>query len=430
MSEYAVKINDVVKVYRLYDKPVDRLKEALNPFRKSYHKDFYALRKISFDIKKGETIGIIGKNGSGKSTLLKILTGVLTPTSGTFEINGKISALLELGAGFNPQYTGIENIYLNGTVMGYTRAEMDKKVDNIVQFADIGDFIHQPVRNYSSGMFARLAFAVAINVDPDILIVDEALSVGDIYFQSKCYKKFDDFKKAGKTILFVSHDLNSVIKYCDETVLINDGNFVAKGPSNEIVDMYKKILANQPLTQPKGAVSQKVEDSTGYVDETAQKDKVKWKSKLPMNPNVLKYGNGGAEIIDFAVQNDMGKITNGIEKGTNFSIVMKVRFAENIVDPIFAFTIKDRKGTEVTGTNTSYERVNVPIGKRGKTVTVRFDQVMHLNGGQYLLSLGCTKFGDDGLIVFDRLYDVCCIDVISAKDTIGFFDMDSAISIT
>lgn len=426
MSEYAVKINDIVKVYRLYDKPVDRLKEALNPTRKSYHKDFYALRNISFDIRRGETIGIIGKNGSGKSTLLKILTGVLTPTSGAFEINGRISALLELGAGFNPQYTGIENIYLNGTVMGYTRAEIDTKVDNIVQFADIGDFINQPVRNYSSGMFARLAFAVAINVDPDILIVDEALSVGDIYFQSKCYKKFDDFKKAGKTILFVSHDLNSIIKYCDETVLINDGNYIAKGPSNEIVDIYKKILANQPLTtqEKSGASSEK------YVDETAKKNKVEWRSRLPVNPNLLKYGNGGAEIIDFAIQNDMGKITNGIEKGTKFSIVMKVKFAENIADPIFAFTIKDRKGTEVTGTNTLYERVNVPVGKRGKTVTVKFEQVMHLNGGQYLLSLGCTKYGNDGLIVFDRLYDVCGIDVLSAKDTLGFFDMDSVISIT
>ena len=224
MQEKVIEIKDITKTYKLYNKPSDRLRENFSLTHKSYHRDHNALQGINLDVYKGECVGIIGTNGSGKSTLLKIVTGVVSPTSGTLKINGKISALLELGAGFNQEYTGIENIYLNGTMVGFTKEEMDEKLQSIVDFAEIGDFINQPVKTYSSGMFARLAFAVAINVEPDILIVDEALSVGDIFFQSKCYQKFLDFKEAGKTILFVSHDLSSIIKYCDRSLLIHQGN--------------------------------------------------------------------------------------------------------------------------------------------------------------------------------------------------------------
>ncbi|MEG2957996.1 MAG: ABC transporter ATP-binding protein, partial [Christensenellaceae bacterium] len=224
MKNIVVSVQDLTKIYPLYDRKSDRLREALSiSKKKKRHKDFYALKNISFEVEKGECVGFVGKNGSGKSTLLKTLTGVLTPTTGTYLTEGTISALLELGAGFNAEYTGIENIYLNGSVLGFTREEMKEKLDSILEFADIGDFIYQPVKMYSSGMFVRLAFAVAINVEPDILIVDEALSVGDIFFQQKCYKKFQDFKKAGKTILFVTHDMSSIIKYCDRAFLINDG---------------------------------------------------------------------------------------------------------------------------------------------------------------------------------------------------------------
>ena len=207
MSEIAISINHLSKVYKLYDKPVDRLKESLGLTKQKKYREHYALRDVSFQVKRGETVGIIGTNGSGKSTILKIITGVLNPTQGEVQVNGRISALLELGAGFNMEYSGLENVYLNGTMIGFTREEIDKKLDDILAFADIGDFIHQPVKTYSSGMFVRLAFAVAINIEPEILIVDEALSVGDVFFQAKCYKKFEDFKKMGKTILFVSHDL-------------------------------------------------------------------------------------------------------------------------------------------------------------------------------------------------------------------------------
>ena len=205
MSANAITVKDVTKVYRLYDKPIDRLKESLSLTHKSYHKDFYALNGLSFNVEKGQTVGIIGTNGSGKSTILKIITGVLTPTTGQVDVEGKISALLELGAGFNMDYTGIENIYMNGTMMGYSRKEMDEKLQDILDFADIGDFVYQPVKTYSSGMFVRLAFALNINVEPEILIVDESLSVGDVFFQSKCYRRMEEIRQKGTTILMVTH---------------------------------------------------------------------------------------------------------------------------------------------------------------------------------------------------------------------------------
>ena len=243
--ENAIRVTNVTKVYKMYEKPIDRLKESLHPRHKEYHKKFYALNNISFNVGKGETVGIIGTNGSGKSTILKIITGVLSPTDGSVEVEGTISALLELGAGFNSDYTGIENIYMNGTMMGFSRKEMDGKLQDILDFADIGDFVYQPVKTYSSGMFVRLAFALAINVEPEILIVDEALSVGDVFFQSKCYRRMEEIREKGTTILMVTHDMGSIIKYCDRVVLLNKGNFVAQGEPGHMVDLYKKILANQ-----------------------------------------------------------------------------------------------------------------------------------------------------------------------------------------
>ena len=232
-------------MYKLYENPMDRLKESLGLTRKKRYKEHYALNNVSFQVKKGETVGIIGTNGSGKSTILKIITGVLNPTQGEVVVDGRISALLELGAGFNGEYSGIENVYLNGQMIGFSKEEIDAKLQDILDFADIGDFIHQPVKTYSSGMFVRLAFAVAINIDPEILIVDEALSVGDVFFQAKCYRKFEEFKEMGKTILFVSHDLSSIGKYCDRVVLLNKGDKLAEGDAKEMVNLYRRVLVNQ-----------------------------------------------------------------------------------------------------------------------------------------------------------------------------------------
>lgn len=242
-NEIAIRVENLTKVYKLYNKPIDRMKEALNPFRKSYHNDFYALNDVNFEIKKGECVGILGKNGAGKSTLLKIITGVLTPTSGSVTVNGRVSALLELGAGFNPEYTGLENIYFQGNLMGFERAEMEQRIDDILKFADIGEFIHQPVKSYSSGMFARLAFAVAINVEPDILIVDEALSVGDMAFQSKCMRKMISIMEDGATVVFVSHDIQAIKKFCNRAIWMRDGSKYRDADTESVAKSYMSFSA-------------------------------------------------------------------------------------------------------------------------------------------------------------------------------------------
>jgi len=416
---FAIRVNNLSKVYNLYEKPIDRLKETLSPFKRIYHKSFYALNDISFDVEQGETVGIVGTNGSGKSTILKIITGVLTPTQGSVEIKGKISALLELGAGFNMEYTGIENIYLNGTMMGFTKKEMEEKLKDILDFADIGDFVYQPVKTYSSGMLVRLAFATAINVEPEILIVDEALSVGDVFFQAKCFNKINEIKQKGTTILLVTHDMSSIIKYCDKAILLNRGNFVEEGKPNKIVDLYKKILANQYDPNKTEAT---VEAAAIQVD-----GKKKWMSQLSVNPEQNIYGDKRAEIVDVGLFDEQERLTNLIMKGKEFTIKMKVKFNETISEPILAFTIKDTKGTELAGTNTLVENTGVRMVEAGKTYVVSFTQKMMLQGKDYLISLGCTGFENGEFVIYDRMYDVINISVISNKNTVGVYDMDSAV---
>lgn len=445
MQEKVIEIKDVTKTYKLYNKPSDRLRENFSITHKNYHRDHDALQGISLDVYKGECVGIIGTNGSGKSTLLKIVTGVVAPTSGTLEIKGKISALLELGAGFNQEYTGIENIYLNGTMVGFTKEEMDGKLQSIIDFADIGEFINQPVKTYSSGMFARLAFAVAINVDPDILIVDEALSVGDIFFQSKCYQKFMDLKEAGKTILFVSHDLGSIIKYCDRSLLIHHGKQIAVGKSSEIVDIYKKILVNQfdekdvekllNKENPEENDNKENSEHEDAVDEINETESLQtneldgiWKNQMLNNSNAVTYGNGVADIIDYAIIDEKGKLNFSISKGSNFSIRMKIQFYQDVKQPIFAYTLKDVKGTEITGTNTMLEKQTIDQVKAGEIVTVNFDQNMCLQSGNYLLALGCTGFENGNFTVYSRLYDVCNLQVVSDHDTVGYVDMGTKVT--
>ena len=430
--ENAITVKDVTKIYKLYDKPIDRLKEALNPFHKEYHKKFYALNNLSFEVKKGETVGIIGTNGSGKSTILKIITGVLTPTTGEVEVNGVISALLELGAGFNMDYTGIENIYMNGTMMGFSKKEMDAKLQEILDFADIGDFVYQPVKTYSSGMFVRLAFALAINVEPEILIVDEALSVGDVFFQSKCYRRMEEIRQKGTTILMVTHDMGSIIKYCDKVVLLNKGNFVAEGAPGHMVDLYKKILAGQ--MEGLEAAKDVDSDFSGETAEKEQKEKTYqlphgklMKDSLTINSNRTEYGDGRAEIYDLGLFDQRGNLTNLLLKGEEFTIKEKIRFAAPIQSPIFTYTIKDKKGTDLTGTNTMFEGTDIKPVKAGDEYEVSFTQKMTLQGGEYLLSMSCTGFEQGEHTVYHRLYDVANITVISNNNTVGVYDMESAL---
>lgn len=401
---------------------MDRLKESLGLSHKKKYKEHFALNDVSFQVHRGETVGIIGTNGSGKSTILKIITGVLNPTGGTVQVNGRISALLELGAGFNQEYSGIENVYLNGTMIGFSREEIDAKLDEILRFADIGDFVYQPVKTYSSGMFVRLAFAIAINIDPEILIVDEALSVGDVFFQAKCYRKFEEFKEMGKTILFVSHDLSSIGKYCDRVVLLNNGVKLAEGGAKEMVNLYRKVLVNQYDENGSQEEEKTQEDQELHTDTVM-------KEKLNLNPEVLEYGSKLAEITDFAILDDGGNITNLIEKGQTFSVKMRVQFQDDISEPIFAFTIKDLKGTEITGTNTMYEGSPVKPKKTGDVQEIVFTQVMNLEAGEYMLCLGCTGYREGEFTVFHRLYDVCNLTVISDKKAVGYFDMFSKVTL-
>lgn len=429
MEKEAVTVKGIRKIYKLYDRPADRFKEAFSFTKKQYHKDHYALDGIDFTVKSGECLGIIGTNGSGKSTLLKIITGVLSPTDGEVKIHGRVSALLELGAGYNMEYTGLENVYLNGTMMGLSRKEMDQRLPFIEAFAEIGEFIHQPVKSYSSGMFARLAFSAAIHVDPDILIVDEALSVGDIFFQAKCYRKFNEFKSQGKTIIFVSHDMGSIIKYCERCLLIHKGKQAALGKSLDVVNTYKKILARPCEEEDDGADTPDEADTEVWMEGRNEKEAL-WKESLIRNPNFVEYGDGRAEITDFAIINENGVCTPVIHKGTEFTIRIKVRFNAPLPEPVIAYTIKDLKGTEITGTNTALENRPVGAAEPGDVVTVSFRQKMALQGAQYLVAFGCTGYEDDRLVVYHRLYDMVNLQVISDRNTIGYVDMNAQVCIT
>lgn len=418
----SIEVQNLTKVYKLYNKNIDRLKEALHPFRKPYSTDFYALHNINFSVSQGDTVGIIGKNGSGKSTLLKIITGVLTASHGQAKVDGKIASILELGAGFNPELTGLENIFFHGSILGFSRKEIEEKLEDIIEFANIGTFIHQPVKMYSSGMFVRLAFAVAISVDPDILIVDEALAVGDINFQNKCYKRFQDLQEKNKTILFVTHSLDSIIRYCNKAIVIDAGVQIMEGTPKEAVDVYKKLMVG--CYNPDEPVDEKKEIAPK--PETAI---AVHKQHFEKSSDSHSYGNQEAEIIDYAILDENNSPASKILGGEVFKIRFKVRFHKMIKAPILAFTIKDIKGLEITGTNTRAENIKVGEVEAGQVIEIEFKQLNTLRSGQYALSLGCTGFAGDEFTVFHRLYDIILFEVLSDKEIVALYDLRSEITL-
>ena len=449
-KQLAIHVEGLNKVYRLYDHNRDRLIDSLGLARKKRYREHFALNNVDLDVYQGECVGIIGTNGSGKSTILKIITGVLNPTSGTVQVNGRISALLELGAGFNYEYNGIENVYLNGTMIGFSEKEIDEKLQEILDFADIGDYVYQPVKTYSSGMFVRLAFAVAINIDPEILIVDEALSVGDVFFQAKCYHKFEEFKKQGKTILFVSHDLSAISKYCDRAVLLNQGVKLGEGSPRDMIDIYKQVLVGQyelPSGDKKAnlaadedirkAAAEKVDGKKDEEDGTdgtaAQKaGTASGEESRPtpgINVQALEYGTKEAEIVEYYMTDGAGLRTSAILKGESFTLHMKVEVHKDLKAPIFALSIKNIKGVEITGTNTMVEKSFLESVKAGEVLTITFTQKVRLQGGEYLLSLGVTGYEGDTFTVYHRLYDILNLTVISDHDTVGYFDMESDVKV-
>ncbi len=430
-DEVVLKIEGLSKSYKMFDRKRDRIIETIFPSIQR-HKTFQALQDFNLEVKKGEVLGILGKNGAGKSTLLKMITGVVTPTAGTIKANGKISSLLELGTAFNQELTGIENIYQHGQVMGLTNKEIKDKEQEIIDFADIGEHLNQPVKTYSSGMFARLAFACAINVDPDILIVDEVLSVGDMAFQLKCFKKFQQFKEKGKTILFVTHSITDVLRNCTRTIIISSGRKIFDGGVKEGVEKYKKIIVGLDEKHSKEGIlteQQLLKENPNYKEKEDDKES-SWKSHFNENPNLINYGNGDAEVIDYGVFDENGNYVSVIENDKKVVLKSKILFKKDVKEPIFTMTVKDFKGLEMAGTNTLIEKIATGNFKKGDIVEVEFKQVINVAPGKYTLSFSCTHFNHKGeLEVLNRKYDALLIEVLSIKDTVGLMRIDSDIKI-
>lgn len=421
-DDFVIEIKDLVKKYKMYNKKQDRLIETIFP-KINRHTDFTAINHLDLNIKKGEVVGILGKNGAGKSTLLKMITGVVVPTSGELKINGKISSLLELGAAFNMDLTGEENIYQHGQVMGLTNQEIEATKQNIIDFADIGEHLYQPVKTYSSGMFARLAFACAINVDPDILIVDEVLSVGDMAFQLKCFKKFEEFKSKGKTILYVTHNAGDILRNCTRTVILEKGQKTFDGDVKEGVELYKKIMTGNSPTEKQPEEKRKSK-------KEIKKDKNTWKSHFNENPNLIEYGNLDAEVIDYGIFDKDEKYLTVINNEKEIILKSKIKFNKEIDNPIFTMTVKNFNGIEVAGTNTMIEKIYPGKFQKDEIVEVKFIQKLPLAPNKYTLSFSCTHINAKGeLEVLNRKYEALLIEIISNKDCVGIVNLDTKIEI-
>ena len=391
-KEIAIEIKNLTKEYKMYPTKKDRLIEAVFPGAQR-HGTFRAMDNLNLEVKKGEILGILGKNGAGKSTLLKMVTGVVTPTSGEIITKGKISSLLELGTAFNMELTGIENIYQHGQVMGLTNEQIEERKQEIIDFADIGEHLYQPVKTYSSGMFARLAFSCAINVDPEILIVDEVLSVGDMAFQLKCFKKFDQFKKAGKTILFVTHSITDVLKNCTRTIIINSGKKIFDGGVKEGVERYKKIIVGlDESIQPEKEEKKKISIEGDFKKEKAKNT---WKSHFNQNNNIIEYGNGQADVIDYGIFDENGKYLQSIDNAKDVILKSKIKFNADVNEPIFTMTLKDFNGLEVCGTNTLIEKIATGKYQKGDIVEVSFKTRLQVAPNKYTLSFSCTHFKEN-----------------------------------
>lgn len=418
-----IEVEKVSKVYPLYDNPIDRLKETLSLTKKNYHKDFYALNNINFSIEKGETVGIVGTNGSGKSTILKIITGVLNPTQGNVRVSGKISALLELGAGFNMEYTGMENLYMNGTMMGYSKAEMEKKIPAILEFADIGDFVYQPVKTYSSGMFVRLAFALAISVEPELMIVDEALSVGDAFFQAKCFSKLEEIRASGTTILFVSHDMLSVKKLCDRAIWIEKGAIRADGDASEVCEAYLRMQIEENNRKKADIVNHLVLDNFG--NSTAATEKCVFKKiKTDSVANVTTTGK--AEMLSFYIKNKEEQDVSVLKPLEKYTFGIVTRFTEAVDNVLFGFELENTKGTKLFSINNFLEDKVLKKAVPGKIYEARFQlELPKICAGEYLISPCVASGSQNNHLVHVRLHNYMMITVDNEGYNLSIIDLDT-----
>jgi len=444
----------------LWDDPKDRLKHPMRAMLanwgflspKTYYHEFWALQDVEFELPRGATLGILGRNGSGKSTLLQVLCGILEPTAGTYMTKGRISALLELGMGFNPEFTGRENVFMNTGILGLTKQETEERLDDILAFADIGDFVDQPVKTYSSGMYVRLAFAVAINVDPEILIVDEALAVGDVLFQSKCYRKFRAIREAGKTVVFVTHSTDLVLKHCEQAMVLEGGRVRYLGSAKAGVSAYLDLLygANEgrkapPVSQamvtaerietgraeraePSHIASTPDEALQLLVNDTSTVDR--FATRLSYNPHEFRYGDCRARLIDYLVVTDGKADVVTCDHDKQVDIYVKASFAADVQEAVFGLTLQSVDGIDLGGDNTHYADVVVPPRTAGDVLVVRFSFTPRLTAGDYMLALGIAEMDDDrGAIAVDRRYAVATLNVHNPAVLVGMIDLGLTIDV-
>ncbi|MCB1156131.1 MAG: ABC transporter ATP-binding protein [Leptospiraceae bacterium] len=422
----AISAKNIRKIYPLYKKPIDRLKETLHPLRKTYHTKFNALQDINFEIKKGDTVGILGQNGSGKSTLLKIITGVLTQTSGTLSVNGTISSLLELGTGFNPELNGMENIYFYGAIQGLYKEQIEERVESICSFADIGDFIYQPVKSYSSGMFVRLAFACAIHVEPDILIIDEALSVGDAKFQAKCFSKLSKLMKAGVTILFVSHSTEQIITHCNHAILLEKGRIYTSGEPKTVVNTYLDLLFGKKKDTKTKKLKNIKEDDKSEKSTFTEDLNSQFEKRPYYNPSEYRWGDREAEIIDFVAYQDDRLFPSAMQAGIPFFLKFRFVAKRDLKNVIFGFAVKTKEGITVYNTNSDMQGLkSLELLSIGEERILEISMPIKLFTGDYFLSLGLvSKNEEQEIIPHDRRYDSIHIVVEPVTHFFGLVDLD------
>ena len=438
-SKYAVITS---KVNKDYPKVISSLKEKKRTWQlmlatlfkgnkeNGTEKTFSALSDVSLKIKKGDAVGIIGLNGSGKSTLLQIIAGTLQPSSGEIHSNGKIGALLELGSGFNPEFTGRENIYLNAKILGLSKSEVDKKYDQITSFSGIGDFVNQPVRTYSSGMVVRLAFSVIAHTEPDILIIDEALAVGDARFQSKCFSFLETFKEKGKTLLFVSHDINSIARLCSSAFLLHNGKIEANGIPKNVINEYSKIISEDKTKPHEIKPSEEKDESISkkLCNKVLRSELLNSEKGNKPAPKEFNYGGEKAEITEFSILNKDGLESNVIQSSEIFEITFTVLGKAIVSKPIYALTIRDTKGQQIYGQNTLFSKLSTNDLKEGEKIKITFQLTANLGDGKYLISLGVTRFQEnDELEVIHRRYDVEELQIINSDGSFGIANCDGSI---
>jgi lipopolysaccharide transport system ATP-binding protein len=416
-----VRAQAISKCFKIYRHPSDHLKELLRFGRRSYHEAFWAVKNVDVGVDRGCCLGIIGENGSGKSTLLRMIAGVIRPTSGIVEVGGRVSALLELGAGFNPQFTGRENIYLYASILGFTDAQTRERIPSIEKFAEIGEFVDRPVKTYSSGMFVRLAFAVAIHMDPDVLIVDEALSVGDIFFQQRCIRRIQQLKQQGVTILFVSHDLEAVRSLADRAIWMDHGQVYLEGKTDEVVSKYLAAMVTRGRKE--------------IMEEEAMGTPIPLPSDLELSPEALsfipafieqipnvdhRYGNGKARVMGIGVYSKEGQPAAGVVQGDRICVRISVEFQYNVEHPNIGFMMRNRLGEDVTGTNVMFEGERLPAARLGERISVDFVMDLpHLQAGFYHFSPAVADGTLDHYEMCDWIDNACAIEVIQRNTTYG-----------